>query len=340
MNKLWVLPLEPIEMRYTKQWLDWFKRKLVDKEIKHEFILGQTKETCGTGYDKIHIGEVLDVYKTNIWKLTQLATLIHRMEVGCVEDGDKIFTFDMWHTGLEAIQYVKSMTGLKVDVYGIWHAGSYDHSDFTYRHGFEPWAVNLEKMWAGMAKKMFVGSIYHQKMIKDMRGIDTIVTGLPIDVKGLEKYDSPEKDNTVVFTSRLDPEKRPWRARRFQQLVEKEVKDVEFIYTHDQNYSKEEYYKVLGKSKVVLSTAMHENFGIGMMEGIACGCYPVAPKGLSYTDYLPDYCMYDTEQEAVHIITSVLNAEFLVEETFGIKNLLTKYEIAFDLMLLERGYGN
>ena len=334
MDKLWVLPLEPYEMRYTIQWRKWFEQILKNKGIGYEFIEGNPFNV-----DKIHTGEVLDVYKTNIWKLEQTAKLIKAMRYKIVQDGDKIFTFDMWHTGLEAIQYVKSMTGLKVDVYGIWHAGSYDHSDFTYRHGFEPWAFKLEQVWAQMAKKMFVGSKYHQKMIKDMRGIDTIVTGLPIDVTGLEKYDYAKKDNTVVFTSRLDPEKRPDMARRIQKKVEKNVKDVEFIYTHEHKYSKEQYYNVLGKSKIVLSTALHENFGIGVIEGISCGCYPIVPRDLSYSDYLPVRCTYTTENEAVDMITRILNARFL-EKTFGLKLLIAKYEYAFDLMLKEMGYGN
>jgi glycosyltransferase involved in cell wall biosynthesis len=46
--------------------------------------------------------------------------------------------------------------------------------------------------------------------------------------------------------------------------------------------SREEYEKALIESDIVVSTANHEFFGIGMLEAIAAGCYPILPNRLSY----------------------------------------------------------
>jgi glycosyltransferase involved in cell wall biosynthesis len=44
----------------------------------------------------------------------------------------------------------------------------------------------------------------------------------------------------------------------------------------------EEYEAALAESDIVVSTANHEFFGIGMLEAIAAGCFPLLPQRLSY----------------------------------------------------------
>jgi glycosyltransferase involved in cell wall biosynthesis len=46
--------------------------------------------------------------------------------------------------------------------------------------------------------------------------------------------------------------------------------------------SRDEYERALAESDIVVSTANHEFFGIGVLEAIAAGCYPVLPNRLSY----------------------------------------------------------
>ncbi len=332
MSKLWVLPLEPLEMRYTIEWREWFEKLLIKKKIDYYFVDGQQLTS------KIEHGNVLDAYGTNYWKLTQLAGLVNAMRNGTVKDGDKIFTFDMWHTGIEAIQYIKSMTKKKIDIYGIWHAGSYDHSDFTYRNGFEPWAFKLEQSWAMMAKKMFVGSKYHQQMIEEQRGIKTIVTGLPIDIEWIrEKGDyyrrSLHKKNQIVFTSRLDPEKRPDLFRKLRDMFKD--KKWKWVMTHKEQLSKEMYLQTLAESKIVVSTAEHENFGIGVMEGMALGCIPVVPNGLSYVDFVPEQWRYKNLKEAKGMIESIMKHKWTYDD-IGLE--IVKYQDSFNNMLKEMGY--
>ncbi|MHC4741045.1 MAG: tRNA-queuosine alpha-mannosyltransferase domain-containing protein [Planctomycetota bacterium] len=50
--------------------------------------------------------------------------------------------------------------------------------------------------------------------------------------------------------------------------------------------SRADYENVLRQADVAVSTADHEFFGIGILEGVSAGAYPVVPKRLSYPEIL------------------------------------------------------
>lgn len=64
--------------------------------------------------------------------------------------------------------------------------------------------------------------------------------------------------------------------------------------------SAREYRSWLARGRVVVSTAIQENFGISVMEAVAHGCFPVLPDRLSYPELIPepfrDAVIYGTEK--------------------------------------------
>jgi glycosyltransferase involved in cell wall biosynthesis len=59
-----------------------------------------------------------------------------------------------------------------------------------------------------------------------------------------------------------------------------------------------EYARLLWSADIVLSTALHEFFGVSIIEAIYCGCLPILPRRLSYPELIPvawhDRCLYDS----------------------------------------------
>ena len=49
----------------------------------------------------------------------------------------------------------------------------------------------------------------------------------------------------------------------------------------------EEYSSLLHQADIIVSTAIHEFFGIAVMEAIYCGCHPLLPNKLSYPELIP-----------------------------------------------------
>ncbi len=62
--------------------------------------------------------------------------------------------------------------------------------------------------------------------------------------------------------------------------------------------SRADYVAALGEADVMVSTARHEFFGVGAVEAIAAGCFPLLPRRLAYPEILADLdgaeeCLYD-----------------------------------------------
>ena len=57
------------------------------------------------------------------------------------------------------------------------------------------------------------------------------------------------------------------------------------------------YGALLRQAALVVSTAVHEFFGIAVVEAIYCGCCPVLPCRLAYPELIPEHhhaaCLYE-----------------------------------------------
>ena len=80
----------------------------------------------------------------------------------------------------------------------------------------------------------------------------------------------------------------------------------------------EEYSRLLHRADIVVSTAIHEFFGIAMLEAIYCGCHPLLPNRLSYPELIPEKLhkpllhapiLYDDEESLFTILKAMLTGE-------------------------------
>ncbi|HMB94359.1 MAG TPA: DUF3524 domain-containing protein [Rhodothermales bacterium] len=79
-----------------------------------------------------------------------------------------------------------------------------------------------------------------------------------------------------------------------------------------------EYSRLLHRADIVVSTAIHEFFGIAVMEAIYCGCHPLLPNRLSYPELIPQSLhhpllhapvLYEDEDELFRILYDILKGK-------------------------------
>jgi glycosyltransferase involved in cell wall biosynthesis len=63
----------------------------------------------------------------------------------------------------------------------------------------------------------------------------------------------------------------------------------------------EEYTRLLSQGDYIVSTALHEFFGIAVLEGVRAGCCPVVPDRLSYKELFPKQYKYAEGKLTEHL---------------------------------------
>ena len=295
------VPIESLTERYSGQWNKWFPEQF--KKLGINFMTVYAKPMSST----IRQGQFLDIIGTNYFKFQQLSTIMELFDDGAIEDSDVFLFHDLWLPGLESIAYVRDALKMNFKIAGILHAGTYDEWDFLAQSGMCRWGKNLEKSWLELVDYIFVATEFHKNLICNQRGKEfyrkIFVTGLPY-------YDddiivSDQKENIVVFPHRLAPEKQP---ELFDNLKNRfaDYKDWQFIKSKDVCKNKKEYYELLGKSKIIVSFALQETWGIAVLESILSGCFPLLPNRLSYVELYDKEFLYDDFEHLVYKIRMIM----------------------------------
>ncbi|XP_059611207.1 glycosyltransferase-like domain-containing protein 1-like [Phlebotomus argentipes] len=71
---------------------------------------------------------------------------------------------------------------------------------------------------------------------------------------------------------------------------------------HFGHLDREQYFKALLASDIVISTAGHEFYGVSMLEATYCGCMPIAPNKLVYPEIYPKENLYNTSNQLIKML--------------------------------------
>lgn len=298
MTTIWVVALEPISMRYTKDWYNDIPNILA-KDISKRNLKWKVMTIPGEQVaDKTTKGAFLDFGATNFYKGSQVANISHQFSEGRVKAGDKFLVTDFWHFGITAIRYMSELLDIPIEIHCIAHAGAYDPTDILGLKMSKEWPMHQEKAWFHASDYFYFGTEFHRQLFLTNLKIQkkfhkkAIRTGQPyreVAQRCTVNFDYDKRDDVIIFTHRLNEDKQP---EIFEDLVQYLPDEWGYVITQKNNYSKEEYYAVLAQSKMVFSCALHENLGIGMMEGVLNGCVPIVPSRACYDEIYQDIFKY------------------------------------------------
>ena len=254
---------------------------------------------------------------------------------GKIKDNAVLFFDDLWAPGIQSIKYVTQMGNpINVKIYGVYHAGSHIPSDQVAIRLGEDWCKPFEQSIFELCDGIFVGSNFHKQIILSYFGSRYSEkihnTGLPYSVSSVfhtaDTRNWGDKDNIVVFPHRRHPEKHHELFDRLEEDVKKEVDfNVEFVRTMDLNLNKEEYYKLLARSKVLVSFADQENFGYATLEAVTFGNALVLPNRLVYPEFYPTSCLFDTYEQCKEMVIDSLKHKRLPMNTVPLTKIF-KFE--------------
>jgi len=101
--------------------------------------------------------------------------------------------------------------------------------------------------------------------------------------------------------------------------------------------TKAEFFTALADADVAVSTALHEFYGVSMLEAVSLGCYPLCPRRLVYPEIFPDDYLYNTKNQLLKRLRQFCKRPELVRrhhlkvdvEKFSWEHLKGKYEALF-----------
>lgn len=343
MKRIYYIPIEPLNERYTEQWYRWFPDMI--KQCGAECIIIDGIALTNT----IKTGTFLDINSTLHYKATQLQTISKLFYENKIKDGDIFFIADIEFWGIESIRYLADLNNIKIKLFGFNHAGSYTAEDFMQK--CEPYAKYYEEAWFNTYDKIFVGSEYHKNQMCKLRNAyedNIIVTGNPYNInEELIKVGPYIKKDQIILTNRPDYEKRPNISLDIFMILKEKYPQYKFIVTTSrkqwgngwirdkalqlqknniieikENLLKINYLKLVAESKIMLSNSIEENFGYCILESLIFNTIPVLTNNYSHIELVQNdsRLLFDTIDEAIIKITN------LIENPIDISNYANRYQ--------------
>jgi glycosyltransferase involved in cell wall biosynthesis len=364
MRKLFYFGLEPLKARYTyqlsKEWMpttfEPYANELEFIDVEGEFAPDQ----------QIKIGAVLDAVGRGKFAMSQCANFLDMLNRDEVNDGDIIFLQDYWHPGIESILYAIDLYGIDLKIYSMLHAQSVDEYDFTYpmRNWMRGFELGLDKRMTGI----FIGSTVHKEQLREAGFTAPIhVVSLPIHKEAtlakLPGHDSLDKQDVIVYSSRLDKEKNPFFMMEVAKEFLKQKPDFEWHVTTSgkefrsmlpgaidalnklakeeprfkllNGLTKEEYYTELATCRIQFNSALQDYVSWTVIEATAFGADIVYPNFRSFPEFIDSDRMYKPfdVQSAIDTLHDVLDApktHYDIVDTSDLGRQMEGYIIAND----------
>ena len=364
MRKLFYFGLEPLKARYTyqlsKEWMpatfEPYANELEFIDVEGEFDPDQ----------QIKIGAVLDAVGRGKFAMSQCANFLDMLNRDEVKDGDIIFLQDYWHPGIESILYAIDLYGIDLKIYSMLHAQSVDEYDFTYpmRNWMRGFELGLDKRMTGI----FIGSTVHKEQLREAGFTAPIhVVSLPIHKQAtlakLPEYNSLDKKDVVVYSSRLDKEKNPFFMMEVAKEFLKQKPDFEWHVTTSgkefrsmlpgaidalnklaeeeprfkllNGITKEEYYTELATCKIQFNSALQDYVSWTVIEATAFGADIVYPNFRSFPEFVDSDRMYkpfDVQSaiDTIHDVLENIKTHYDIVDTSDLGRQMEGYIIAND----------
>ena len=292
MNTIWIIPIEPIDQRYTKQWYDNIP-VLLEQEIKLRELDYQVVTVDGEDFapEQRTEGAFLDFGATNVYKATQTAEVSRLFSNGKVKAGDKFLVTDAWNFIITPIRYMSDLLNIPVEIHGIWHAGAYDPTDILGYKMRPDWPHHVERSWFHACDYNYYATDFHKNMFLRNLNIPqgdydkAVRSGQPHEliVNQLTKYQDVPKERSIMWPHRYNADKQP-------EIAEDLNNDFDMVITQKMDLDKSSYYATMGQSRAIFSCALHENLGISVMEAVLTGAIPIVPDRASYSEmYLAEF---------------------------------------------------
>lgn len=295
MTTIYIVPIEPIDARYTKQWYHNIPA-IINDEIEHRGLDLEVVTIDGVSIPpNTTTGAFLDFGATNVYKASQAEKISRMFSDGVIKAGDKFLVTDAWNFVITPIKYMSDLLDIPVEIHGIWHAGAYDPSDILGYKMNKPWPWHQERSWYYSCDYNYFATEFHKNMFLKNLSIDTerhraVRSGQPHTpiIEECGQYWNITKNKVMIWPHRYNADKQP-------EIAEDLSANINTIITQKMNLSKEEYYKSLGECSVMFSCSLHENLGISMMEGVLAGVIPIVPDRCSYKEMYMDEFKYPSE---------------------------------------------
>ena len=316
MRKLYYCGIEKLQARYSLQLQDWNERVFKRRGIDYEVIYGENL----TG-DKIITGSVLDAHGRSYYSLTQIASLVKKMQQGEITKDDVIFFEDAFTPGFESLFYIIDQTPIQYRprIFVRFLAQSVDPDDFVNREGMFRWMRPYEQMLDSSVDGILLAS---EEFVSHLRiaGLQApiYVTGLPFgkeEVRNRIPALNPieKRSRRIGFAARWDDEKQPQfymdLAKRFHRIAPDiefavfsghpelksnnpklvaEAKKLELsreanfkIYT---GLTKDRYYELLADSRVLFNCALQDWVSNTVSEADTFGTLTLYPAYRSFPE--------------------------------------------------------